>query len=70
LREAEKKLGPVVSDNGNFIFDVDFGPINDPKKLNHALKVIPGVVETGLFVEMADIVYVGRREGVRKLKRQ
>jgi len=69
LREAERKLGPVVSDNGNFIFDVDFGSISDPKKLNHALKVIPGVIETGLFVEMADVVYVGRREGVRKLER-
>jgi ribose 5-phosphate isomerase A len=70
LREAERKLGPVVSDNGNFIFDVDFGPISDAKKLNYALKAIPGVIETGLFVEMADIVYVGGREGVRKLKRQ
>jgi ribose 5-phosphate isomerase A len=70
LREAERKLGPVVSDNGNFIFDVDFGPISDPKKVSQALKAIPGVVETGLFVEMADVVYVGRREGVQKLKRQ
>ena len=70
LREAERKLGPVVSDNGNFIFDVDFGPISEPKEMNHALKAIPGVVETGLFVEMADVVYVGLREGVRKLKRQ
>jgi ribose 5-phosphate isomerase A len=69
LREAERKLGPVVSDNGNFIFDVDFGSIRDPKELNHALKAIPGVIETGLFVEMADVVYVGRREGVRKLER-
>jgi ribose 5-phosphate isomerase A len=69
LREAERKLGPVVSDNGNFIFDVDFGSIRDPKELNHALKVIPGVIETGLFVEVADVVYVGRREGVRKLER-
>jgi ribose 5-phosphate isomerase A len=69
LREAERKLGPVISDNGNFIFDVDFGSISDPKKTNHALKAIPGVIETGLFVEMADVVYVGRREGVRKLKR-
>ena len=69
LREAERKLGPVVSDNGNFIFDVSFGSISDPKKTNHALKAIPGVIETGLFVEMADVVYVGRKEGVRKLKR-
>jgi ribose 5-phosphate isomerase A len=69
LREAEKKLGPVVTDNGNFILDVDFGSIDNPKELNRTLKAIPGVVETGLFVELADIVYVGEKEGVRKLEK-
>jgi len=69
LREAEKKLGPVVTDNGNFILDVDFGGIDKPRDLNRTLKIIPGVVETGLFVEMADIVYVGGKESVRKLEK-
>jgi ribose 5-phosphate isomerase A len=69
LREAKSKVGPVVTDNGNFIVDVDFGPINTPKKLDSKLKSIPGVIETGLFVEMADIVYVGTRFGtVQKLE--
>lgn len=69
LRQAEKKLGPVVTDNGNFILDVDCGGIDNPRELNQTLKVIPGVVETGLFVGMADIVYVGGKESVRKLEK-
>jgi ribose 5-phosphate isomerase A len=69
LREAKKKLGPVVTDNGNFILDVDFGPIDNPKELNRKLKAIPGVVETGLFVDLADIIYVGGRETIQKLER-
>jgi len=67
LREAKKKLGPVVTDNGNFILDVDFGPIEDPAGLSQTLKGVPGIVETGLFVGMADIVYVGGKETVRRL---
>ena len=69
LREAKGKVGPVVTDNGNFIVDVAFGPINAPKRLDSQLKSIPGVIETGLFIEMADIVYVGTRVGtVQKLE--
>lgn len=67
LREAEKKAGPVVTDCGNFILDVHFGPISDPRELDQELKSIPGIIETGLFVEMADVVYVGGRSSVRRL---
>ncbi len=69
LRQAEKKLGPVITDNGNFLVDVAFGPIDHPKELNQALKAIPGIVETGLFPELAHVVYVGGQETVRKLTR-
>jgi len=69
LRESKGKIGPVVTDNNNFILDVDFGPINNPKELNLQLKSIPGVIETGLFVDMADIIYVGRQTTVQKLQR-
>jgi len=69
LREAKGKVGPVVTDNGNFIVDVAFGPINAPKEMDSQLKSIPGIIETGLFVQMADIVYVGTRVGtVQKLE--
>lgn len=63
LREGGGKLGPVVTDNGNFIVDVDFGEIAEPRKLDKELKEIPGVLETGLFLGMADAVYVGRQDG-------
>jgi ribose 5-phosphate isomerase A len=67
LREGSGKVGPVVTDNGNFILDVDFGIIKDAEKLNTQIKSIPGVVETGLFLNLASIVYVGTRNKVQKL---
>lgn len=69
LRESNKKVGPVITDNGNIIIDVNFGLVHEPAELNHKLKGIPGVVETGLFVKMADVIYLGERAGVRKLEK-
>jgi len=69
LRENNKKVGPVITDNGNVIIDADFGLVHEPAELNHKLKSIPGVVETGLFVKIADLVYLGERAGVRKLEK-
>jgi ribose 5-phosphate isomerase A len=69
LREAKEKIGPVVTDNGNFILDVNFGPVKNPKNLNSQLKSIPGIIETGLFINMADTIYVGRQTTVQKLER-
>lgn len=69
LREAAHKLGPVISDNGNFLIDAQFGSIDNPEKLNLILKTIPGIVETGLFLGFADVVYVGGKTAVRKLER-
>ncbi|MEM2463830.1 MAG: ribose 5-phosphate isomerase A [Candidatus Bathyarchaeia archaeon] len=70
LRESSAKVGPTITDNGNFIIDVDFGPIKNPAELEKTLKMIPGVVETGLFVGMADLVYLGIPDKVEKLKRK
>jgi len=70
LRENNKKVGPVITDNGNIIIDVNFGLVHEPAELNHKLKGIPGVVETGLFVKMADLIYLGERAGVRKLEKE
>ena len=70
LREGKGKVGPVVTDNGNFVVDVDFGPIGRLEELDLQLKSIPGVVETGLFVGMADVVYLGKPNGVEKLVRK
>ncbi|MEM3566085.1 MAG: ribose-5-phosphate isomerase RpiA [Candidatus Bathyarchaeia archaeon] len=68
LREGAGKVGPVVTDNGNFVLDAYFGLIKSPKELEHELKVIPGVIESGLFVGMVNIVYVGKSTGVESLK--
>ena len=70
LRESNKKVGPVITDNGNIIVDVNFGLVHEPAELNHKLRGIPGVVETGLFVKMADLIYLGERAGVRKLEKE
>jgi len=69
LREGKGKVGPVVTDNGNFVVDVDFGVVDVPRELDLKLKSVPGVLETGLFVGMADVVYVGGRSGVRRFVR-
>jgi ribose 5-phosphate isomerase A len=64
------KAGAVVAtDAGNIIYDLATGPIEDPGALDHALRAIPGVVETGLFVGRADVVIVAGKAGVRRLAR-
>ncbi|MEM2737703.1 MAG: ribose 5-phosphate isomerase A [Candidatus Bathyarchaeia archaeon] len=68
VREGSGKVGPIVTDNGNFLIDVDFGLIENPAELEEKLKAIPGIVETGLFVEMTDTVYLGRPDAVEELK--
>ena len=64
LRQAEHKDGPVITDNGNLVLDCDFGEIPDPAALADDLAGLPGVVEHGLFVGLADAVHVGSEDGV------
>ncbi|MEA2090594.1 MAG: ribose-5-phosphate isomerase RpiA [Thermoproteota archaeon] len=70
LRTGNGKVGPVVTDNGNFIVDVKFRTIEDAEGLDAKLKRIPGVVETGLFVGTTDIVYVGGKTGIKKREKK
>jgi ribose 5-phosphate isomerase A len=63
-RAAERKDGPVVTDNGNLVFDCAFGAVDDPASLAAALSQLPGVVDHGLFVGLADTVVVGTDSGV------
>ena len=69
LREGKRKVGAVVTDNGNYSIDVDFGTIDNAEELNLRLKHIPGVIETGLFIGLADIVYLGKKDGIIKLEK-
>ncbi|CAK7893837.1 ribose-5-phosphate isomerase [[Candida] anglica] len=57
------KAGPVVTDNNNFLIDADFGEIEDPIKLHTQIKLLVGVVETGLFTGMAKVAYFGEENG-------
>lgn len=63
LRMAKSKSGPLITDNGNFIIDVDFGKINNPEELNNKLLSIPGIVDTGLFIDMTSKAYIGLEDG-------
>lgn len=69
LREGKNKVGAVITDNGNYILDVEFGPIDDAEELNRKLKFIPGLIETGLFIDMADLVYLGKKDGIINLQK-
>ncbi|MDJ0578140.1 MAG: ribose-5-phosphate isomerase RpiA [Xenococcaceae cyanobacterium MO_234.B1] len=59
LRMGIKKAGPVVTDQGNLVVDVKFDSIDNPEELEKTINNIPGVLENGLFVGVADIVLVG-----------
>ncbi len=59
LRMGIKKAGPVVTDQGNLVVDVKFDSIDNPKELEKTINNIPGVLENGLFVGVADLVLVG-----------
>jgi len=63
LRMAQAKAGPLITDNNNFIIDVDFGIINNPQELNVKLLALPGVVDTGLFLGMTTKAYIGQQNG-------
>jgi ribose 5-phosphate isomerase A len=56
LRMGVKKAGPVVTDQGNLVIDVKFDRIENPAELEKTLNNIPGVLENGLFVNVADVI--------------
>lgn len=51
--------GPFITDQGNFLMDASFAEISDPKSMERDLNLIPGVVDNGLFTEIADTILVG-----------
>jgi ribose 5-phosphate isomerase A len=59
-----------VSDSGNFIADCAFGEISDPEALSDVLEMIPGVVEHGLFIGIADMAILAGPSGVQVLEAQ
>ena len=63
LRMGAKKDGPVVSDQGLWILDGMFDEITDAAHVNSVLLNTPGVVDHGLFIDMATDVLVGKSDG-------
>ncbi len=65
----DKGDAPFVTDQGNLILDCAFGTIPEPEVLAFALKRVPGVVEHGLFLGLADLAIVAGSGGVKALRR-
>jgi len=58
---------PYITDNSNYILDCEFDRIKDPVKLEIDINSIPGVVENGLFIGLADEIIVGSKQGIKTL---
>ena len=71
LRRAEDGSDPYVTDEGHYILDCAIPDGTDPRSLAAELALIPGVVEHGLFLDMADLALLGRADGsVERLERR
>ena len=58
-----EKNQPFITDEGNYIFDLNLGEIQNPRKLCVDLNIIPGVVENGLFIDVCKAVVIGYSDG-------
>ncbi len=63
IRDGE----PVITDNGNLIYDAACGAIEEPSLLANALKSVTGVVDHGLFLDLADEGLIGGDKGVERI---
>lgn len=62
-----EKNKPFITDEGNYIFDLNLGEIHNPRKLCVDLNIIPGVVENGLFIDVCKAVVIGYSDGTAKI---
>ncbi len=60
---------PFVTDNACYCLDCKFDGINDPRALDAKIKSIPGVFETGIFVDLAHLAIIGTEEGIKIRKK-
>ena len=65
----KKDGATVITDSGNYIYDLTVPPMAEPQAVDRALRQVPGVVETGLFCGRADWVIVAKAAGIQKLSR-
>ncbi len=69
LRMGLRKDGPVVTDQGFWVIDAWFDKIDNPEVLDSVILAMPGVLDHGLFVQIATDVIVGTPDGVQVLTR-
>ena len=62
----EKNGKPFVSDNGNYILDWKSGPIENPAEVEKELKAMTGVVDSGLFANVANVVIIADSSGIQR----
>ena len=62
-RTGKGKMGPIISDNGNLIADVEVKGWEDPEELDERLRSIAGILETGIFPRLADLILIGYPSG-------
>lgn len=58
---------PFITDNGNYIIDTEISNITNPEKLENKLARIPGIIENGIFTDLADKIFVGYEKGSETL---
>jgi ribose 5-phosphate isomerase A len=68
LRQAKDGSGPLVTDGGHYILDCRCRVIPDPVATASALLAIPGVMETGLFIDLADVIIIGEVDHAKVLE--
>ncbi|MGA2639321.1 MAG: ribose-5-phosphate isomerase RpiA [Spirochaetia bacterium] len=68
LRKAMRKSGPVVTDLGNLLLDVTFRDSFEPRKMEEEIKLIPGVLENGLFTKKTPQLVVGHSDGAIEIR--
>ncbi len=67
--EIRRKNGDIfVTDNGNYIVDCKFAEIRNPEEIEVEINMVPGVVENGIFANLANEVIVGTKNGIEVLK--
>lgn len=59
---------PLITDGGHYIYDCALGTIINPKQLALNLNVIPGVVEHGLFIGLAQVAILAAKDGIKKIE--
>ena len=69
LNDTDLIFGKKLTDSKNLIYDLSIGLIKEPSIIDNLLNTIPGVVENGLFVDMANIVILGEENGVKIIEK-